>query len=237
MERVRSFIAIELPEELKEELYTLLKESVRMRLLSDVPLGAFLSGGIDSSAIVGLMRELEVSPLKTFSIGFEDQSYNELEHARRVAGRFQTEHEEFILKPQALDLTHQLIRHLDEPLGDFSIFPTYLVSQMARKHVTVILSGDGGDEVFGGYEHYQAQKWSLNPWLKPMLKLLPPLVKPFPPSSRKKGLWNKLQRFAQGLEQEPELRHFRWMTFLSLQDKRRLYSEDWRRSLGGIRPI
>ena len=224
-------------EELEEELYALLKESVRMRLLSDVPLGAFLSGGIDSSAIVGLMRELAVSPLKTFSIGFEDQSYNELEHARRVARRFETEHEEFILKPQALELTHQLIRHLDEPLGDFSIFPTYQVSRMARQHVTVILSGDGGDEVFGGYEHYQAQKLSRSPWLRPLSGLLPPLVKHFPPSARKKGVWNKLQRFAQGLEQEPELRHFRWMTFLSQQDKHRLYSEDWKRSLGGIQPI
>jgi asparagine synthase (glutamine-hydrolysing) len=223
--------------DLMDELYALLKESVRLRLLSDVPLGAFLSGGIDSSAIVGIMRELGVSPLKTFSIGFEDQSYNELEHARRVAHRFQTEHEEFILKPQALELTHQLVRHLDEPLGDFSIFPTYLVSQMARRHVTVILSGDGGDEVFGGYEHYQAQKLSRSPWLRPVFKLLPPLVKHFPPSARKKGTWNKLQRYAQGLEQEPELRHFRWMTFLSPQDKHRLYSEDWKRSLGGIQPL
>ncbi|MDD8027855.1 MAG: asparagine synthase (glutamine-hydrolyzing), partial [Acidobacteriota bacterium] len=106
-----------------DELYALLKESVKLRLVSDVPLGAFLSGGIDSSTIVALMRELGASPLKTFSIGFADQSYNELGYARRIAERFETEHEELIIEPKALDLTEKLIRHLDEPLGDFSIFP------------------------------------------------------------------------------------------------------------------
>ncbi len=222
---------------LTDELYALLKESVRMRLISDVPLGAFLSGGIDSSAIVGLMRELGASPLKTFSIGFEDRTYDELEHARRIANAFDTEHEEFVLQPQALELTERLVRHLDEPLGDFSIFPTFLVSEMARKHVTVILSGDGGDELFGGYEHYQAQKLSQNPWLAPAHLLLPPLVRRFPPSPKKKGAWNKLQRYCQGLENSRELRHFRWMMFLSDKEKGGLYSEEFQHSLGGIQPL
>ena len=106
-----------------DELYALLKESVKLRLISDVPLGAFLSGGIDSSTIVGLMRELGASPLKTFSIGFKDASYNELEHARRIARLFETEHEELILEPKALELTEMLVRHLDEPFGDFSDLP------------------------------------------------------------------------------------------------------------------
>ncbi len=146
-----------------DELYALLKESVKLRLISDVPLGAFLSGGIDSSTVVGLMHELGASPLKTFSIGFKDASYNELEHARRIARLFETEHEELVLEPKALELTETLVRHLDEPFGDFSIFPTYLVSKMARARVTVALSGDGGDEVFGGYETYQAQRLSRLP--------------------------------------------------------------------------
>ena len=222
---------------LTDELYALLKESVRMRLVSDVPLGAFLSGGIDSSAIVGLMRELGASPLKTFSIGFEDRTYDELDHARRVVRAFDTEHEEFVLQPKALDLTEKLIRHLDEPLGDFSIFPTFLVSEMARRHVTVILSGDGGDELFAGYEHYQAQKLARMPWLAPLHRALPPLVRRFPPSPKKKGVWNKLQRYGLGLEQAPDLRHFRWMTFLSDRDKGGLYSDAFAEALGGIRPI
>jgi len=180
---------------LMDELYDLLKESVKLRLISDVPLGAFLSGGIDSSAIVGLMRELGASPLKTFSIGFEDASYNELNHARRIAQKFQTEHEEFILRPQALDLTEKLIHHMDEPFGDFSIFPTYLISKMARSHVKVILSGDGGDELFAGYEHYQAQKLSQLPLSSLFQKTFPAVLKKFPPSAKKKGAWNNLRRF------------------------------------------
>ncbi len=222
---------------LTDELYALLKESVKMRLISDVPLGAFLSGGIDSSAIVGLMRELGANPLKTFSIGFEDRTYDELDHARRVARAFDTEHEEFVLQPKALELTERLVRHLDEPLGDFSIFPTFLVSEMARRHVTVILSGDGGDELFAGYEHYQAQKLAQKPWLAPLHRALPPLVRRFPPSPKKKGAWNKLQRYCQGLEQAPGLRHFRWMTFLSDRDKGDLYSDALAEALGGIRPV
>jgi asparagine synthase (glutamine-hydrolysing) len=221
--------------ELKDELFSLLKESVELRMISDVPLGAFLSGGIDSSCIVGLMRELGASPLKTFSIGFEDQTYNELEHARRIARRFETEHEEFIIQPKALELTETLIRHLDEPFGDFSIFPTYLVSKMAREHVTVILSGDGGDELFGGYEHYQAQKLAQKAWLAPVHAALGSVVSRFPPSGKKKGLWNKLQRYSQGFELDPSLRHFRWMMFLTPQQKDALYSPSLAAELGGMK--
>jgi len=220
-----------------ERLYSLLRESVKLRLISDVPLGAFLSGGIDSSTIVGLMRELGASPLKTFSIGFEEVSYNELKYARRVAERFATEHEEFMIEPKALELTEKLIRHLDEPLGDFSIFPTYLVSQMARSRVKVILSGDGGDEIFGGYEHYQAQKIAARWTVRTLGPGLGALVRPFPPSRKKKGAWNKLQRFLQGLGGAPENRHLRWMIFLSREAKEKLYSDDLKRELGGIEEI
>jgi len=220
-----------------DNLYSLLKESVGLRLISDVPLGAFLSGGIDSSAIVGLMRELGASPLKTFSIGFEDASYNELEHARRIAQKFNTDHEEFILRPQILDLTEKLVQHLDEPLGDFSIFPTFLVSKMARSHVKVILSGDGGDELFGGYEHYQAQKISQLNASSLFQKPLYWAIKKFSPSPKKKGLWNKLRRYLEGLEHGPELRHLRWMMFLTQKDKQSLYSRELVNELGGIQQI
>ena len=208
-----------------------------MRLLSDVPLGAFLSGGIDSSSIVGLMRELGTDPLKTFSIGFEDKSYNELGYARSIAQKFDTDHHELTLRPQALQLTEQLINHLDEPFGDFSIFPTFLVSKMAREHVTVILSGDGGDEVFGGYEHYVAQKMARLPLIKASQNIIAPLIQRIPPSSKKKGFWNKLQRFNQGFSFDPALRHFRWMMFLSENDRHSLYTEDFKKEIGGINSL
>ena len=223
--------------EIMDRLYDLLKESVRLRLVSDVPLGAFLSGGIDSSTIVGLMRELGASPLKTFSIGFEEASYNELPYARRTAQRFSTEHEEFIIEPKALDLTEKLIRHLDEPFGDFSIFPTFLVSQMSRPHVKVILSGDGGDEVFGGYEHYQAQKVASCGPVRLAGRLSFPLINRLPPTAKKKGAWNKLQRFLQGFEHGADNRHLRWMMFLSRRDKSRLYSAGFREQMGGIKEV
>jgi len=223
--------------EVVEKLYSLLKESVKLRLVSDVPLGVFLSGGIDSSTIVGLMRELGASPLKTFSIGFEEVSYNELQYARRIAQKFQTEHEEFVLEPKALELTEKLIRHLDEPFGDFSIFPTYLVSHMARAHVKVILSGDGGDEVFGGYEHYQAQKLAGRRFVRALGRPSSAVVNRFPPSGKKKGSWNKLQRFLLGFEHNPENRHFRWMMFLSPKNKTRVYSEEFINELGGIEEV
>ena len=222
---------------LKDELYALIKESVDLRLISDVPLGAFLSGGIDSSSLVGMMHELGTSPIKTFSIGFEDTSYDELHHARRVAETFQTDHEEFVLKPNALDLTEKLIHHLDEPLGDFSIFPTYLVSQMARSHVKVILSGDGGDEVFGGYEHYQAQKLSRPPLPLLFRRFFNPLIRTIPPSQKKKGIWNKIRRLGQGFEHAAGDRHLRWMMFLTEKDKKSLYAPEFLEELGGTNPL
>lgn len=221
----------------REELYALIKEAVRLRLISDVPLGAFLSGGVDSSCIVGMMHELGVSPVKTFSIGFEDASYDELHHARRIAERFQTEHQEFVLQPKALELTDKLIHHLDEPLGDFSIFPTYLVSKMARSHVKVILSGDGGDEVFGGYEHYQAQKLSRLPLSFILRGVIPPFVRAIPPSRKKKGVWNKIRRLSQGFQHPPAERHLRWMKFLTEKDKNSLYAPEFLEEIGGANPL
>ena len=220
-----------------DEIYALLKESVKLRLVSDVPLGAFLSGGIDSSTVVGLMRELGASPLRTFSIGFEDASYDELKYARQVAERFETQHEELVIRPRALDLTEKLVRHLDEPLGDFSIFPTFLVSEMARKSVKVALSGDGGDEVFGGYEHYQAQRLASWKAVESAGRGLSALLNRLPPSAKKKGVWNKAQRFLQGLEEPEDYRHLRWMSFLSRRDKSALYSPDLKERLGGVRGL
>jgi asparagine synthase (glutamine-hydrolysing) len=143
--------------ELIEELRARLDESVRLRLVSDVPLGAFLSGGLDSSAVVASMARLTRGPVKTFTIGFKDQAFDESTHARSVARAFGTDHHELILEPDMTDIVEDVAWHLDEPFGDSSAIPTYMVSKLAAKHVKVVLSGDGGDEIFAGYDKYRVE--------------------------------------------------------------------------------
>lgn len=224
-------------EEVCDELYNILKEAVKMRLMSDVPLGAFLSGGIDSSTVVGLMSEVMDRPVKTFSIGFDDPSYNELHYARTVAKHFGTDHTELVIKPDIADWVDRLIKYLDEPFGDFSIFPTFLVSELARRHVTVTLSGDGGDELFAGYEYYIADKMENYYRKLPAIfreRLIPSIVASIPPSSQKKGLVNKTKRFVEGTLHPRRLRHFRWAKFFGEEEKSLLYSEEVKRELEGV---
>ena len=141
-------------DELVEELRAQLVEAVRLHQVSDVPIGAFLSGGIDSSAVVATMAGLNTDQVKTFSIGFAEAEYDELAHARRVATRFGTDHHELVLRPDVVQIAEDLAWYLDEPFGDTSAIPTYMVSKLAAEHVTVVLTGDGGDELFGGYDKY-----------------------------------------------------------------------------------
>ncbi len=136
------------------ELGAVLEDAVRSHLISDVPLGAFLSGGVDSSLVVGLMAKTSGARVKTFSIGFDVPEFDELEHARRVAQHFGTDHHEFVVTPDAVSILDRLVSHFDEPFADSSAIPTWYVSEIARRHVTVVLSGDGGDELFGGYDRY-----------------------------------------------------------------------------------
>jgi asparagine synthase (glutamine-hydrolysing) len=142
-------------EECLEELEHRLLEATRIRLISDVPLGAFLSGGTDSSTVVAMMARASSAPVKTFSIGFTKDDFNEAQYARMVAQKFGTDHHEMILEPNVVETVEHLTSSLEEPFGDSSMLPTYYVSQMARKHVTVALSGDGGDELFAGYDRYR----------------------------------------------------------------------------------
>ena len=198
-------------EEWEEEVDQKIRECVKRQLVSDVPLGAFLSGGVDSSLVVSAMGDA-----RTFSIGFDDPTYNELKWARKVAEHLNVQHVDDIIKPDIENLFEQLMFFMDDPIGDFSIFPTYLVSRHARKHVTVALSGDGGDELFGGYETYIADQASYPYSFVPAFMrhhFIEPMVKSLKPRPAKKGFINKAIRFVEGLDQPEDLSHARWRIF------------------------
>ncbi|MEW6481920.1 MAG: asparagine synthase (glutamine-hydrolyzing) [bacterium] len=210
------------------EILRLLKEATRLRLISDVPLGAFLSGGIDSSAVVAMMAGLMERPVKTFSIGFEEEDFSELPFARIVSKRFQTEHNEFMVKPQTIDILPKLAWFYNEPYADSSALPTYYLSQMARKYVSVALLGDGGDELFAGYDRYRALKLSLlyDKIPKIIKDTIFALVKRFPEGSRRNDLIRKLKRFLGAMSEEPRRRYGRWLTSFKNDEKQRLYSPE-----------
>src|SRR5262245_4324143 len=188
-----------------------LTRAVERRLMSDVPLGAFLSGGVDSTIVVGVMSQLMSSPVKTFSIGFEgDANYDETSYARIAAHRFKTDHTEFRVAPSAVDLIDTLIWHHDGPFGDSSAVPTYIVSKLAREHVTVVLTGDGGDEVFAGYRRFAAALMSerLPPWVIDAARWVSSTL---PPTRQDRTWWASARRFAQAAADPVDLRVTRWM--------------------------
>lgn len=223
-----------------EALTELIRDAVKIRLMADVPLGAFLSGGIDSSTIVSFMSEVSDLPVRTFSIGFGDPTYNELPYARMVAQAYGTQHHEEFLEPNITDLVLRLVSHFDEPFGDFSIFPTFLVSEVARRFVKVTLSGDGGDEIFAGYDSYVAQRMDRRLYgrLPTFLRqsTLPRFMNMIPPQPAKKGLINKTKRFVEGGALPPAWQHTRWMMFMHQADKNKLYSPDVKAALNGSGP-
>ncbi len=190
-----------------------LRECVQRQLVADVPLGAFLSGGVDSSLVAAAMQDA-----RTFSIRFGDPSYDEAPYARAVANHLGVNHVSEAISGDVVDLFDRLMYLLDDPIGDFSIFPTFLVSQVARKQVTVALSGDGGDELFGGYETYlaeaRARQYAYLP--APLRdKLIEPFIRALRPRAAKKGLVNKAKRFVEGSRNPADLYHARWRLFVT----------------------
>jgi asparagine synthase (glutamine-hydrolysing) len=221
--------------EYAEEIATRLRESVRMRLLSDVPLGVFLSGGIDSSTVTALMSETAGGRIKTFSIGFKEKTFDELDYARMVAERFGTAHTEFVVdSTQVAGLVPTLMEYLDEPLADASIVPTYVISKLARQYVTVALAGDGGDELFGGYDTYKAFKIARAYRKIPgFLRkgLVGPAVRKLPASEKRLSFEFKAKKFVAGAEYPFEIANTLWWGAYSPAQKERLFAPGLRAHL------
>ncbi len=210
------------------ELVQTLRGAVASHLMSDVPLGVFLSGGLDSGTIVALMHELGVSPIRTFTIGFEEKSFSETDEAREVAKRYGTEHHELIVRPDAVALLPRLVRSFDEPFADSSAIPVYHVSELARRHVKVVLSGEGGDEVLAGYETYRARRVAaLYARLPPAIgsRLVPAIVGQLPVSHARVSLDYKAKRFVTGAYLPPAAGHLWWKTILDEDAKLALYAD------------
>ena len=227
--------------ELEAEIIERLREAVRIRLMSEVPLGAFLSGGIDSSIVVAMMAGLMDQPVKTFSIGFDYEEYNELPYARMVADRYQTEHHEFIVTPDAKAIIPQLIWHYNEPFADSSAIPTYYVSKMARQFVTVVLTGDAGDENFAGYPRYQfTGEYTPNygaayPTILQRLfhPTQDPRLKPF--VTRSQRTWRDLQRM-RDLKRQRLFYYYR-ITHFNENYHEQLYQPEFLTRIDGIFPV
>ena len=221
-------------EEAIEETTRILRESTKLRMISDVPLGAFLSGGVDSSTVVALMAQESSKPVKTFSIGFEDEDFSELKYARRVAEHVGAEYNEFMVRPDALEILPTLIEHYGEPYADSSAIPTYYVSRETRKHVTVALNGDGGDESFAGYDRYLAMK------LASVYRRFPGFLRqPFiefpasllPTSEKRRTFSRDIKKFIASAQGTPPQRYQGWMSAFKPDAKAGLYTGEFAETL------
>jgi len=225
------------PDEWRTRLRDTLTESVRLRMRSDVPLGAFLSGGIDSTITAGLMQSLSNRPIHTFSIGFPVAQFDERTFAREAAAHLGTNHHEYLVEPSALESLPKLTWHYDEPFGDSSAIPTRYLAEVTRREVTVALSGDGGDELFAGYERYEAVR------LATRIDRLPQFIRnifawnlwqKIPTSVNQRALGRRIKRFAAGLAESPELRYLRWIGIFDAERRSDLYTPEFRQKLGGF---
>jgi asparagine synthase (glutamine-hydrolysing) len=222
-------------EELKERLRAELSEAVKIRMISEVPLGAFLSGGIDSSVVVALMAKASAEPVKTFSIGFREAEFSELGYAREVAEMYGTKHTEFVVEADMASVLEKLAWHYSEPYADSSALPSYFVARETRKAVTVALNGDGGDENFGGYIRYQAMKlawyFSVMPvWAK---KAALAAMEPFPERTAPFNTVWRLRKFLQAASQRDlAMTYLSTVSFFKIDEKERLLSDAFKNALG-----
>src|SRR5215213_7196467 len=227
-------------EEAIEETTRILREATKLRLISEVPLGAFLSGGVDSSAVVALMAQESATPVKTFSIGFEEQDYSELKYAQKVAAHLGAEYNEFIVRPNALDVLPTLVEHYGEPYADPSAIPTYYVSKETRRYVTVALNGDGGDESFVGYERHVAMKFAETYHKLPRAlrtRLIEPSITAIPSPTNFRNRFVRFQRFLRAASMPKAERYFLWLSTFDGDAKRELYSENLKRLTTGSNPL
>lgn len=227
-------------DEYAHHLEILLEQAVRRQLVSDVPFGIFLSGGLDSSTVTHFMIQALKRPVQSFSIGFEEPSYNELPAARRVARHYGTLHHEYIVRAQDVEtVLPKLVWHADEPLADASLIPTYFVAKLAREHVKMVLSGDGGDELFAGYETYPAyflaRLYRYVP--RPVRATIRALVQRLPASYEKYGLDEKARRFVYATELPPDYIHAAWRVAWREDLKRQLYTPDFAAQVAASQPF
>jgi asparagine synthase (glutamine-hydrolysing) len=211
---------------LASELRERLRDSVRAHLVSDVPVGVFLSGGVDSSILTALAAQEGSTPPATFSIGFEEASFNELEQARLVSERYGTDHHELVLRPDAGELLSEVVAGFDEPFGDSSALPTFLLARMASEHVKVVLSGEGADELFGGYETYLADLLAERGAAP--LRVFAPLVNRLPSSDGRVSLEYRAKRFLGAVHLPALERHLGWKEIFSAAQRARLLAPRWR---------
>lgn len=221
-----------------ERVRELLTSSVRLRMRSDVPLGAFLSGGVDSSLVVALMQRQSEEKIKTFNISFPVREYDESRYAWEVANHLQTDHQTFTVTPQSVDVLDRLIWHYDEPFADSSAIPTWYVSQLTRRHVTVALSGDGGDELFCGYARYRAVALgALLDRSGPVRAALGArLWQRLPGSARQKGLLRRFKRFSEAATASPARRYVEWIAIFNEARRGALYNDDFLAALPDADP-
>jgi asparagine synthase (glutamine-hydrolysing) len=222
------------PQAAIEQVQFLLEQAVKDRLVSDVPLGAFLSGGLDSSAIVAMMRKHVTGTLRTFTIGYEDKSFSELDYAKTVSDQFGTESHVLMVNDMTPELIEQSIWHLDEPMTDLSSIPLMLLCEKAKQDVSVILSGEGGDEIFAGYDRFKASKLNSYYRMIPRIvreKMVAPLLLSMPDQPQKKGAINMLKRFVEGSLLPEEAGQIRWQFFLSSELEQNLFSDEFRKEV------
>ena len=220
-------------EELHEEIRDTLRRAVRRRMVADVPTGAFLSGGIDSSAVVAAMAESSPQPVKTFSIGFEEERFNELPKARLVAQQFSTDHHELIVRPDAVELLPSIVRHYGEPFADHSALPCFYLARFAREHVTVALNGDGGDESFAGYQRYTTNLAlaELDRVPAALRRGASALARALPLGADPRALRSRLGRFAVAAGLDRENRYLAQRSVFTQDERMSLYAPEHRATL------